>query len=137
MDVILTLDLSQPIDITFEQRPDFYSDLDPASPSDVYDSDYDGRLTFTRLVYDQSAVVALIKPKVAASDSTDEGFLSALGSLYSDYPLAMSFLSLILIAGLVGVVSTMRNTKNRVILTNDDSDSGILDAEIFEGEVLD
>ena len=137
VDVILTLDLSQPIDITFEQRPDFYSDLDPASPSDVYDSDYDGRLTFTRLVYDQSAVVALIKPKVAASDSTDEGFLSALGSLYSDYPLAMSFLSLILIAGLVGVVSTMRNTKNRVILTNDDSESGILDAEIFEGEVLD
>ena len=137
VDVILTLDLSQPIDIAFEQRPDFYSDLDPASPSDVYDPDYDGRLTFTRLVYDQSAVVALIKPKVTATDSTDEGFLSALASLYSDYPLAMSFLSLILIAGLVGVVSTMMNTKNRVVLTNDDSEGEILDAEIFEGEVLD
>jgi hypothetical protein len=79
----------------------------------------------------------LIKPKVTATDSTEEGFLSALASLYSDYPLAMSFLSLILIVGLVGVVSTFRNSNNRVVLTNDDSEGEILDAEIFEGEVLD
>ena len=51
VDVLLTLDLSQPIDIAFEQRPDFYSDLDPAPPSDDYNSENDGKLTFTRLVY--------------------------------------------------------------------------------------
>ena len=117
------------IDIAFEQRPDFYSDLDPASPSDVYDSDYDGKLTFTRLVYDQHAIVGLIKPKEISSDSSSEGFFSDLGEMFSKYPLAMSFMMLMLVAAIIGVVNSMRNN-NRVILTNDDSESEILEAEI-------
>ena len=130
VDVVLTLALSQPIDIAFEQRPDFYSDLDPTSPSDVYDSDYDGRLTFTRLVYDQSAVVGLIKPKTTASDSSEEGFFADLGEMFSKYPLAMSFLMLILVAAIVGVGNSIRNNENHVVLTNDDSEDEILEAEI-------
>ena len=46
VDVTLTLDLSQPVDISIEQRPDFYSDLDPAAPSNDYNSESDGMLTF-------------------------------------------------------------------------------------------
>ena len=45
-------------------KSDFYSDLDPATPSENYDASMDGMLTFTRNVYDQQAVVELIKPKV-------------------------------------------------------------------------
>ena len=81
----LTLDLSQPVDISIEQRPDFYSDLDPAAPSNDYNSDLDGMLTFTRPVYDQQAIVALIQPKVVVSDDVDEGFFSDLGELFSNY----------------------------------------------------
>ena len=111
VDVILTLDLSQPIDIAFEQSPDFYSDLDPATPSDVYNSENDGKLTFTRLVYDQAAVVGLIKPKDVENEESKDGFFSSLVGIYTDYPLAMSFLSLMLVVALIGVVSTMKESK--------------------------
>ena len=40
VDVALTLDLSSPVDITIPQRPDFYSDLDPTTPSDAWDESY-------------------------------------------------------------------------------------------------
>ena len=39
VDVMLTLDLSEKRIIEFEQKPDFYSDLDPTSPSDEYNDD--------------------------------------------------------------------------------------------------
>ena len=58
------MDMNEPVDIAFEQKTDFYSDLDPTTPSEDYDSSMDGMLTFTRAVYDQQAVVRLIKPKV-------------------------------------------------------------------------
>ena len=129
---MLTLDLSQPIDIAFEQRPDFYSDLDPAPPSDVYDSDNDGKLTFTRLVYDQAAVVALIKPKDMGGKEDKEGFFSSLTSVYTEYPLAMSFLSLILVVALVGLGYSLKESNNRVILSSKEYDDDILEAEVAE-----
>ena len=42
VDVILTLDVTEPRDIAFEQKPDYYSDLDPATPSENYDASMDG-----------------------------------------------------------------------------------------------
>lgn len=111
VDVTLTLDLSQPVDISIEQRPDFYSDLDPAAPSDAYDSDYDGMLTFTRPVYDQQAVVALIMPKETMSDDSDDGFFSALGSLFSNYFGAASFFSLFVLFCAVGIGYMVRSSR--------------------------
>ena len=75
VDVMLTLDLSSPVDISFDQRPDFYSDLDPAPPSEDYDASMDGMLTFTRPTYDQQTVVSLIQPKSMDDDQESEGFL--------------------------------------------------------------
>ena len=132
VDVLLTLDLSQPVDIAFEQRPDFYSDLDPALPSEVYDSDNDGKLTFTRLVYDQAAVVALIKPKDMGGEENNDGFFSSLADMYSDYPFAMSFLSLILIVGLIGIGYSLKESNNRVILSNKEYDPEVYEAEMME-----
>ncbi len=42
----------------------------------------------------------------------------------------MSFLILILVAAIVGVGNSIRNNENHVVLTNDDSEAEILDAEI-------
>ena len=130
VDVLLTLDVSSPINIAFEQRPDFYSDLDPALPSEDYDSSNDGQLTFTRLVYDQAAVVALIKPKQTESSSTSEGFFSSLSEMYSNYPFAMSFMTLMLIVALIGTGYSLKTSQGRLVLTNDDSEQEVLDAEI-------
>lgn len=132
VDVLLTLDLSQPVDIAFEQRPDFYSDLDPALPSEVYDSDNDGKLTFTRLVYDQAAVVALIKPKDTGGEEGEDGFFSSLTGIYTEYPLAMSFLSLILVVALVGLGYSLKESNNRVVLSHKEYDDDVLEAEMAE-----
>ena len=103
VDVVLTLDLSEPVELSFEQKPDFYSDLDPTTPSDNYDASMDGMLTFTRGVYDQEAIVMLIEPKLE-NENEDEGFFSALATLFEDYGIGMTFLFLffLLIAGGVG-----------------------------------
>ncbi|MEC8789533.1 MAG: hypothetical protein VXX17_05680, partial [Candidatus Thermoplasmatota archaeon] len=132
VDVLLTLDLSQPVDIAFEQRPDFYSDLDPAPPSEVYDSSNDGKLTFTRLVYDQAAVVALIKPKDMSGEEDREGFFSSLTGIFTEYPLAMSFLSLILVVALVGLGYSLKESNNRVVLSDKEYDDDVLEAEIAQ-----
>ncbi|MGB0201502.1 MAG: S8 family peptidase [Candidatus Poseidoniaceae archaeon] len=132
VDVLLTLDLSQPVDIAFEQRPDFYSDLDPAPPSEVYDSDNDGKLTFTRLVYDQAAVVALIKPKDMGGEEDKEGFFASLTGIYTEYPLAMSFLSLILVVALVGLGYSLKESNNRVVLSDKEYEDDVLEAEIAQ-----
>jgi subtilisin family serine protease len=129
VDVTLTLDLSQPVDISIEQRPDFYSDLDPALPSDAYDSDYDGMLTFTRPVYDQQAVVALIMPKETMSDDSDNGFFSALGNLFSDYFGAASFFFLFVLFCALGIgyiVRSSRIDEPKVLI------SSSVDAELLE-----
>ena len=132
VDVLLTLDLSQPVDIAFEQRPDFYSDLDPASPSEVYDSGNDGKLTFTRLVYDQSAIVALIKPKDMGGEEDNEGLFSSLTSMYTEYPLAMSFLSLMLVVALVGLGYSLKESNNRILLSSKEYEDDVLEAEIAQ-----
>ena len=132
VDVLLTLDLSQPVDIAFEQRPDFYSDLDPASPSEVYDFDNDVKLTFTILVYDQSAVVALIKPKDMSGEEDNEGLFSSLTSMYTEYPLAMSFLSLMLVVALVGLGYSLKESNNRVLLSSKEYEDDVLEAEIAQ-----
>lgn len=132
VDVLLTLDLSQPVDIAFEQRPDFYSDLDPASPSEVYDSDNDGKLTFTRLVYDQSAIVALIKPKDMGGEEDNEGLFSSLTSMYTEYPLAMSFLSLMLVVALVGLGYSLKESNNRALISSKEYEDDVLEAEIAQ-----
>jgi subtilisin family serine protease len=129
VDVTLTLDLSQPVDISIEQRPDFYSDLDPALPSDAYDSDYDGMLTFTRPVYDQQAVVALIMPKETMSDDSDNGFFSALGNLFTDYFGAASFFFLFVLFCALGIgymVRSSRIDEPKVLI------SSSVDAELLE-----
>lgn len=111
VDVTLTLDLSQPVDISIEQRPDFYSDLDPAAPSDDYDSEYDGMLTFTRPVYDQQAIGALIQPKIVPVDDVEEGFFSELGELFSNYFGAASFFFLFMLLAALGTGYVLRASR--------------------------
>ena len=134
VDVLLTLDLTEPVDIAFEQRPDFYSDLDPAPPSDVYDSENDGKLTFTRLVYDQAAIVSQIKPKGTDSEPSSEGFFASIGEIFSAYPLAMTFLILILILALCGTGYLMKETYAPIDLNYDHVNE---DNEIVEAEIMD
>ena len=56
VDVLLKLDISEPIFVEFEQRLDGYTDLDPAVPSSDYDSSNAGNLIYIRPVYDQSRI---------------------------------------------------------------------------------
>ena len=132
VDVVLTLSLTEPTDIAFEQKTDFYSDLDPATPSENYDASMDGMLTFTRNVYDQQAVVELIKPKVIEEDDSPDGFFSALGEIFSEYGFAMSSMIILfmLIAGGVGYqISTRRKGVEMV-----DRETSTVDAELIEDE---
>ena len=59
VDVSLIIDLSEDRIIAVPQRPDFYSDLDPAPASSAYGPDTSGSLIMLRDVYDESAIVAL------------------------------------------------------------------------------
>ena len=132
VDVVLTLNLNEPVDISIEQRPDFFSDLDPTSPSQMYDSDMDGMLTFTRLAYDQASVVALIKPKDMGDDNSNDGFFSSIAELYAEYPFVMFVLTFLMIAGMIGVGYAINNqNQNRVILTTEEENDPLLDAELL------
>ena len=129
VDVTLTLDLSEPVDISIEQRPDFYSDLDPALPSDSYDSDNDGMLTFTRPVYDQQAVASLIQPKVVESTDDNDGFFSAFSDLFSNYFGTASFFFLFVILSALGIgylVRSSRIDEPKVLVSTS------IDAELLE-----
>ena len=130
VDVILTLDVTEPIDIAFEQKTDYYSDLDPATPSENYDASMDGMLTFTRQVYDQQAVVELIKPKVMADDDGPDGFFSALGEIFSNYGFAMSSMLILfmLIAGGVGYTINSRRQEEDEFA----SESKTVEAELLD-----
>jgi len=57
VDVALTFDLSQDWEIEIPERPDFYSDLDPA-PASSFNPD-GGRIIMIRNVYDESAIIPL------------------------------------------------------------------------------
>jgi len=108
VDVMLTLDVASPVDIAFEQRPNFYSDLDPAPPSDDYDDSMDGMLTFTRLAYDQQTVVGLIQPKATGDDGESDGFFTSLGDLLADHPFAVMFFMLLILLGAGGAGYALR-----------------------------
>ena len=109
VDVVLTLSLDSVTDIAFEQRPDFYSDLDPATPSDDYDSSMDGLLVFTRSVYNQEAVVNLITPKDTGDSSSSDGFFSSLGAIFAEHGLLMALLSLFILLPAIGVGYVIRS----------------------------
>ena len=117
VDVMLTLDLSSPVDISFDQRPDFYSDLDPAPPSEDYDASMDGMLTFTRPTYDQQTVVSLIQPKSMDDEQESEGFLGSLFGLMADYTFGVLFLLIILLgaAGTAGYAVRIRTEDDEAI----------------------
>jgi len=69
VDVLLKLDISEPIFVEFEQRLDGYTDLDPAVPSSDYDSSNAGNLIYIRPVYDQSRIPLWEQSVSAHSDS--------------------------------------------------------------------
>lgn len=52
----LTLDISEPVVVEVIQRPDGYTDLDPTTPSEMYDMNNDGNLRMIRNVYDESEI---------------------------------------------------------------------------------
>ena len=68
-------------------------------------------LTFTRPVYDQQAIVALIQPKVVVSDDVDEGFFSDLGELFSNYFGAASFFFLFILLAALGTGYVLRSSR--------------------------
>ena len=103
VDVMLTMDLTQPVNIEFEQRPDFYSDLNPTTPSDEYEDSMDGMLTFTRKAYDQAAVVSAIAPKTTTEVSSESGFFSRMAGVIADHPLAV-LIALVMLIGAAGTV---------------------------------
>ena len=127
VDVMLTLDVASPVDIAFEQRPNFYSDLDPAPPSDDYDDSMDGMLTFTRLAYDQQTVVGLIQPKATGDDGESDGFFTSLGDLLADHPFAVMFFMLLILLGAGGAGYALRERKEYAV-------DLVLDAEISKDE---
>jgi subtilisin family serine protease len=103
VDVVLTLDLSEPRDIAFEQRSGTYTDLDPTTPSEGYSSELDGRLTFTRPVFDQEAVAALAVGLIAdADEGDDDGFFSALFAVFTEHAGASLMLLVLMLVGAVG-----------------------------------
>ena len=114
VDVMLTFDLSQPVNVDFEQRPDFYSDLNPAPPSETYNPMMDGMLTFTRDAYDQQTVVLLIEPKVDSTNEESDGLFSTLGEIFTQNPLVMSLILLLVILVAAGIGYTMRNPKEEI-----------------------
>jgi hypothetical protein len=125
VDVVLTLSLDSVIDIAFEQRVDFYSDLDPASPSDDYDSSMDGMLVFTRSVYNQQAVVNLITTKSIEDDSSSEGFFSSLGNLFAEHGIAMTLFSIFILLSAIGVGYVIRSQEQP---------EGTLEAELLSDD---
>tara|TARA_B100000575_G_C22877651_1_gene511633 strand:- start:61 stop:726 length:666 start_codon:yes stop_codon:yes gene_type:complete len=52
----LIIDISSPVVVEVVQRPDGYTDLDPTTPSEMYDQSYSGNLLMLRGVYDESEI---------------------------------------------------------------------------------
>ena len=123
VDVVLTLALNDAVNVQFDQRPDFYSDLNPIAPSEVYDESMEGMLTYTRGAYDQHAVVQLIQPKSTAGGDDDSGFFGSMADAIQDNALIIVFLLLIAL----GVATT-------VIVNNGRDEEKALTAEQIEDE---
>ncbi len=116
VDVMLTFDLSQPVNVNYEQRPDFYSDLNPAPASDMYNPMMDGMLTFTRDAYDQQTIVSLIEPKVDSTNEEKKGLFSSLGEIFTQNPLVMTVILLLVILGAGGIGYAMKNREEEIQL---------------------
>ena len=123
VDVVLTLALNDAVNVQFDQRPDFYSDLNPIAPSEVYDESMEGMLTYTRGAYDQHAVVQLIQPKSTAGGDDDSGFFGSMADAIQDNALIIVFLLLIAL----GVATT-------VIVNNGRDEEKAFTAEQIEDE---
>ena len=128
VDVMLTLDLSEQRIIEFEQKPDFYSDLDPTSPSDEYNDDMEGMLIFRRAVYDQHTIMGLITEKSMDDDDETRG----LSSFFGSNPVFSVLLLLILISISIGagyLISASRVDGPKLLNQEDE--------EIIQAELLD
>ena len=127
VDVVLTIDLSQPQVIDFEQRPDFYSELDPTTPSDDWDDSMAGRLTFIKDAYNQSRVVSLYQPKVAEPVES-EGFITSLGDVFEKYPAQLAFFSFFIIMAAISIGWWIRATR---------TDEPLELVSVLEAEIID
>ncbi len=128
VDVMLTLDLSQPVNVQFEQRPDFYSDLNPTTPSEDYDPSMDGMLTFTRAAYNEANVIVMIQPKAVESEATSSGFFTSFGELIADHPFAV-IITLLMLIGAAGTAGYTVRLQSR-----EEVEDGILVAELEDKE---
>ena len=122
VDVVLTLDLASPVDISIPQRPDFYSDLDPTTRSDNWDDSFEGQLTFTRPVYNQSALMQMIQPKVMVEEE-ERSFFGALGEVFAEFTGASMVFGVISLLVALGVGYTLRNSREDtpLVLVIDDA----------------
>ena len=132
VEVTMTLDLSSPVDIQIEQRPDFYSDLNPTTPSDAWDDSFAGQLTFTRPVYDQKALVDSISAVSGGDEEESTGFFAKLFDMYAEHTAAMSFLSIFVLLGAIGLGYVVRNSMvdTPILLTSKEDE--VVDAVLEE-----
>ena len=106
VDVLLKLDISEPVYIEFEQRLDGYTDLDPAVPSTDYDSSNAGNLIYIRPVYDQSQIPMWESKSSAHSDS----------GIHIDFIFIIVFLNIILFGVAVFVRNKMYSSLDTEII---------------------
>ena len=110
-DVLLTLDVTEERVFEVPLRNDGYSDLDPAPPSDFYDTDVAKDLVMIRPVYDESLIPSFSPDQDLFSKST------------SSLPLIIGIGSTLLLVGLGISAFWLRNQR-----------SELLEAEIAEQE---
>ena len=102
-DVLLTLDVSEQRTFEVPIRSDGYSDLDPAPPSDFYDSSTAIDLQMIRPVYDE-ALIPMYKEEVAVQGEATTSLIVVLGGF-----------SLVILA-IVGIVSLWLRFREETIL---------------------
>ena len=112
-DVLLTLDVSEERIFEVPIRTDGYSDLDPATPSDLYDPENAFNLVMVRPVYDESLI---------PSFNQDKGPIIKTSS---SMPLLIGISSIVLLIGLGLSAAWLRSQR-----------SGTIEAEIFEQQEI-
>ena len=66
----LTIDITTPVVVEVVQRPDGYTDLDPTTPSEMYDQSNSGNLRMIRDVYDESEISLFEESKLSESETS-------------------------------------------------------------------
>ena len=112
-DVLLTLDVSEERIFEVPIRTDGYSDLDPATPSDLYDPENAFNLVMVRPVYDESLI---------PSFNQDKGPIIKTSS---SMPLLIGISSIVLLIGLGLSAAWLRSQR-----------SGLIEAEIFQQQEI-